>query len=379
MHLPSQGPNHPRTTFTLVTLSFALACAMSGCGGYCPLRWPRRDLWAPQAVEAYSIATPGDLSVSSRTVEQRGVTVSAALLTRQQAVDSFGLDVLRHNIQPIFVTIENGSGDAYRFDKASVGGGTIPAERVARLARVHPTRMIARYLRWVVFILPGVVFDTVIEPATTFEFPGIEEAARRPPVPDARRITMEFVAHELVDGTIPPGSSRMGMLFLRPMRLGSVIPVTLVNVGTKQPVTFELPTPPPVYTQAHEYVFPYEETWAAALKVAQAIKSWQVRSADPSSGSITARAGLKALWWSNATQMTLSVRQVADHRTQVALESTLRGSTSAAYGTHSRTIETFFEALDRMLPSPQAKRGVQSDGAWSSSRERAGDGAGWTK
>ena len=330
----------------LVSLGLALALSSLSCGGYRPIRWPRSDLWTPSPVEAFTIQLPdADLMRDAGRVQKDNVSVAVALLDPQRTKETFHADLVRHGVQPLMVVIHNGSDQPYVFHKADVGSRAIPAGKAARRAYVHPTVIAARFVKWLFFLIPGLVFESIVEPASTLDFPGIEEAARRPSVPPHRAIRDEFARHEIADTEIGPGRDHTGVMFVRPPKLGSVIPVTLVNARTQQPLVFEMPTPPPVYTALHEYGYPYEEVWDGAVDVARHIVSWKVLSNDKAAGVIAVRKG----WFFSPrkTRMTIAVQKLGDEHTQVTVQSPLRRTTSVGYGEHSRTIDRFFDELDK--------------------------------
>lgn len=337
-------------------LAFSLALCLStlGCGGYFPLRWPRRDLWSPGERATHPIELPSrELADYPGRVRKEGVSVVAALIGPSRATDVFGVDLLRNGVQPLLVIIRNDSPHPYLFRKANVDPKYLSAARVARLAEVHPTVAVARYLKWLFFIIPGFVFDTVVEPATTLEFPGMREAAQRPPRAHDPRITADFVNNEIPDAEIRPQSSLAGVMFVRPLKLGGVLPVTLVNIDTRQPVIVEIPTPPPVYVEQHEYSHPYETVWDAVVKTAAHIPSWRLTSTDQPRGTIAVHHGLTFLAWTSSSTMTISLQKLTDQKTQVALQSTLPQADSRGYGKHSRTVDRFFGELSSLFPQPQ--------------------------
>jgi len=272
------------------------------------------------------------------------VAVALALIDPQRTKETFRADLVRRGVQPLMVVIHNGSDQPYVFHKANVGSRAIPAGKAAQRAYVHPTVTAARFVKWLIFLIPGLVFESIVEPASTLDFPGIEEAARRPSVPNHRALRDEFARHEIADAEIWPGRDHAGVMFIRPPKLGSVIPVTLVNARTQQPLVFEMPTPPPVYTALHAYGYPYEEVWDGAVHVATRIVSWKVLSNDKAAGVIAVRKGWFFSPWK--TRMTIAVQRLGGERAQVTVQSPLRRTTSVGYGEHSRTIDRFFDELD---------------------------------
>ncbi|MBI3020674.1 MAG: hypothetical protein HYY59_01575 [Candidatus Omnitrophica bacterium] len=342
-----------------VALGLVLAHVSLGCGGYRPVRWPRSDLWAPSRSVRPPIQLPGSGAASAQgRIQQDHVDVAVEFLDERQTKEAFHADFVRSGIQPVRLLIQNGSDQPYRFRKADVDPRSIPAASVARRVYVHPAETVARLVKWVAFFIPGLVFESIVEPATSLDFPGIEEAARRPPTPDNRSIKADFLKHEIADAEIGPNGSLAGVLFIRPPRLGSVLTVKLFTARTQQPAVFEVPTPPPVYVQARPYPHPYEKVWDAVLATSNDIRSWRLVERDKPRGRITVRKGVKLLMWTNAVQMTVAVEQLNERRTQVRLELPLPRSTTAAYGTRRPSIEKFFQGLDHLLPAAPVEVGA---------------------
>ena len=334
-----------------IALSLTVVLSTSGCGGYVPLRWPRRDLWASNASPRRPIKLPTNDAVAyPGRVEQEQVAVAVELLDSRRTKEVFGVDFVRNGIQPLMVVIRNDSAHTYLFRKTNVDQRYIPAERAARMASPHPALQAARVIRWLVFLLPGVIFESIIEPATTLDFPGIEEAASRPPSSNRQRIKADFLQEEISDGPIRSNSSRAGVLFVRPLQLGSVIRLPLVDAQTQQSLLFELPTPPPLYLEHHDYPYPSERVWEAVTNTIASIRSWHVVSSDHDSGVIVVKRGFTFLKWTTAMQMTVAIQTRHDRTTQVELRSPLRRTDSAGYGVHSLSIDQFFDRLEVALP-----------------------------
>ena len=334
-----------------VALGLVLALSSLGCGDYWPVRWPRSDLWTHhRSVRPPIQLSQGGAAIALGRIQKDDVEVVVELMDAFQTKEAFHADFVGSGIQPMHVLIHNGSDHPYRFRKAEVDARYLPAASVARRVYIHPGEIVADLVKWVAWFIPGFVFESVVEPATTLDFPGIEEAARRPPTPDNQSIKADFMKHEIADAEIGPNGSLEGVMFIRPPKLGGVLRVKLLNARTQQPLVFELPTPPPVYTQGRLYSHPYEKVWDAVLTAISGVRGWRVLASDKPKGLISVRKGVKLLGWTRAVQMTVAVEKIDDRLTQVKLEMPLPRSTTATYGTYSPSIEKFFQALDRLLP-----------------------------
>lgn len=353
-----QGARYPSTlSLQPVALSVILALTSINCRGYWPLRWPRKDLWVPATSSLSPIQLPvSELAASPSRIEQDHVSVAAVLIEPRRTKQIFGTDLVRKGVQPLLLRIHNGNDRAYLFDKAHVNPPAIPAAQAARRTDLHPTITLARYLKWLVFVVPGIIVESIVEPASTFNFPGIEEAAQRPPRSNAQRLTADFLKHEIADEEIGPNGSLEGVLFIHPPRLGSAVRVTLINAHTRQPLVLDIPTPPPVYVERHAYPHPSEKVWNAAVSAATHIKSWRVLSTDKTRGMMLVKKGWTGSSWVAPVQITMTVEQTNERWTQVTLQSPLRRATSVGYGEHSATIDKFFAGLDGLFPRPSPRR-----------------------
>ena len=369
-----------------IALSLMLPLSGIGCASYCPMRWPRRDLWASRPSGTPAIVWPSDdiANSSNHTQQKEGVAVVADLIDSNRTKEVFNADLLRHRVQPLMVIIQNASHDAYVFRKTSVDKQYIPAAHVAKMASVSPMTQAVLYAKWFIFIIPGLLFDAIIEPASTLEFPGISEAAQRPPRLDHQRIRGDFMDHEIGDGEIGPNSSRGGIMFIHPPTPGSRISIslTLINARTQRPLAFEIPIPPATYGEAHSYSQSHDQVWDAVMRTAVNVPSWRVTATDKNSGTIAVRKELRFLIWSTAANITITIQKITEQQTQVTLQSTLQQSDSAGDGARSRTIGSFFEKLHQRLPEPREepqptppRSPAQPDASQTSTSERGVDAA----
>lgn len=333
-----------------LTLTLVLALSSVGCAGYRPVRWPRSDLWSPSPSEPSTIRLPSTEAADyAGRIQKENVSVAVELIDPQRATQMFHADLVRHGVQPLMVAIHNSSDQTYVFRKANVAAHRIPARKAAQWACVHPVATVAQSVRWLAFLVPGLIVESIVEPASTLDFTGIEEAARRPPATHNQAITADFVAHEIADAEIFPDHDHAGILFIRPPKLGGILPVTLINASTSQSLRFEIPTPPPVYAESHDYAHPYDTVWNAAVKSAERIASWRVVSTEKAGGVIAVRKGLPP--FTRTRPMTITVKPLNDRSTRVTIQTALRRATSTGLGERSLVIPKFFEGLAHRLPA----------------------------
>lgn len=341
----------------ICAVSVFLAAATIGCAGYCPVRWPKRELWASSVAAVPPIRLPTIHSFdSAEMMRKEGVAVAARLLDPSQTREVFHAHLVRNGVQPLVLSISNDSEQPYHFRKRDIDPRYIPAARAARWAMVHPAITATRLVSWIVMIAPGLLFECLIEPLTTLDFPGVEEASQRPPAPNNRAIREDFIRQEIADGDIGPREQRTGALFLRPPKLGRVIPVTLINARTQQPLIFEVPTPAPLYMNERVYPYPSARVWEAVEKTVKGIASWRVTSSDQAAGRITVKTGTGFWRWSTRTQITLTVEAMDAQHARLRLESTLRGDDTRALGRPTPTIDRLISELEALLPRAPSTR-----------------------
>ena len=97
----------------IVVWWFALA-VLTACTSYAPVR----------------LDTPAEL-IASQTQEKNGVTVSAALLSDEQAYRHFGVPLADHDIQALWIKVENDSPNELWFIRNVVDKDFYPADEVA--------------------------------------------------------------------------------------------------------------------------------------------------------------------------------------------------------------------------------------------------------
>ena len=339
-----------------------LILATAGCGGYWPVLWPKRTMWVANPIERSPIQLPtADAAVYPNQLHKDGVVLVVDFMTPTRTKDTFHADLLLHGIQPLFLIVENRSKYTYAIAKSTIDPHYIPAARAARQAFVHPVTTTLRTIKWLTFLLPGIVMESVVEPTSTLDFPKFEEAAQRPPKPDNASLKAAFEAVEMVDGPIGPQRVRSGVVFVRPLTLGSVIPVTLINTGTQQPLVFDILTPPPLFVDEREYPYPSVLVWDTAVKTVRAMTGWRVASVDQPEGMITLQQGVRVFGWKTTRRTTITVHAIDEHRTSVKCQSSLRRSDSAGAGERSRNVDRFLQELDQVFPlAPPAVTGASS-------------------
>ncbi len=336
-----------------VALSLALLSFNVGCSSYRPIRWPRRELWAASVESAPPITIPSSkLSAYPNHLEQDHVAVAVEFIDPLRAKDLLHVDPAKHGVQPLMIVIQNGSGQSYRFDKTDVGARVVPAARVASWAGPHPVVTVLRYLKWAAFFIPGFIFDTVVEPATTFEFPGIQDASQRPARFNRQQMSADLVEHEIADTAIAPDAAHAGFLFIRTPAPDGRLSITLTNARTRQPSIFDVPIPPPMHVERYDYPHPYPMVWDAALRATARVPGWRITSTDEAHGLILVSASRGILWRTMGAPIRITLQRVTNVRTRAVIESRLQRPDHTGRGEHFRTIGGFLNRLAALLPKP---------------------------
>lgn len=361
MAMPARDDGSALTPIRAWAGCAVLAVLAGGCGGYWPLRKPSGHQWTSDPASAFSIQFSGRAAAESSPSDTRSlVTVAIEFLDHQQTREAFHADLLAHHIQPLNIRIDNGSPQAYQFRKADVGVPLVSAEEASDCVSRHPAVAVARWVKWAVFFLPGLFFDTVLEPTSTLEFPGIREASQWP-AENRQAIREEFLRREIPDGAVSSKAVLEGVLFIRPLPRGQLVPVSLEDLGTHEPLRFEVPTPAPTYRLMRSYVQPEEVVWNVAVRSAKAIATWRVVSVDPTHRLIAARKTSGWWFWGRSTPLTVMLSGGPGAPTRVMVESAMALAAADGDARHSRTIDAFFNQLDRRLPSPPPSPDAPSD------------------
>ena len=184
------------------------------------------------AIAASALMMAGSVFADGSVREREaGVTVGIQVIDAEQTADIFDINLVAKGVQPLLITIKNGSGQTYQFRKADVAR-YIPAAEAAKQAYDNPLVVGGRLLRQVAAIVPKLLFTQ------TRSHGGVSP----PPVLN-RNIQQDFVREEIADGEIAPNGSLEGFLYLRPLEPGTPIRVTLVNAKTQEPLVIEQPAP----------------------------------------------------------------------------------------------------------------------------------------
>lgn len=347
-----------RQTIRLVSCSLALALCSAGCRSlqnflWMPVRWPNPALWTP-APNDYQGIHPPQLAIGDATdhVEQDGVAVAANALAAESSQENFGIDLARHHIQPMALAIENRSSHAYAFRKRDLSVDVAPAAQIARYAIPDdPIRTTARYVKWAVFFVPGLVFSTIIEPLTTFDFPGVQEAASRPPRSAKTRIMADFLQAEIPDGTIEPGQAVSGIVFIRGAVPDGLIRVRLSRADIQEPLVLAYSVPGLIEVQRHEYTGSFDTVWRAVQTVAARPVGWRVAAEDPQGGTMTIRTG-HAFRWKQPTLVRVDVQRIDLANSAVETRGLLPDGRVVSAGS-LRSLDRFWQELDERLPARQ--------------------------
>jgi hypothetical protein len=179
-----------RTTSLLGIVLVVQALVLPGCVRYRPQPVEEAAFWDRVQVR-----------------ERAGVRVSAAALGPSESRDTFGVDLARHGIQPVWLQIENGSDRRYVFLQQSVDPKYFAPREAAYRSHFSTTK------RFLTFGLLGVV----LWPALLLAPVQAASAAHA-----NGRMDELFVERELGNAVIHPGARESGFVFTR------------IDGGTKQ-------------------------------------------------------------------------------------------------------------------------------------------------
>ena len=169
--------------------------------------------------------SPHSATVPGR-VQHEGVSVDVQVMDAEETKDVFDVDLIRQGVQPLVITIRNGSQATYRFRKADVDAHYIPAAVAATKAYENPV------------VVGGEIVEQTVRSLHQFIFPPPKHMPGRPIL--NRNVQQSFVKEEIPDADIAPKGSLSGFLFLRAQAAGVPLRVTLINLQTQQPLVFDI-------------------------------------------------------------------------------------------------------------------------------------------
>ncbi|MBI2885187.1 MAG: hypothetical protein HYY15_03330 [Candidatus Omnitrophica bacterium] len=329
----------------------ALLLAAGGCRwSYSPVRRPSSTLWVAAPNPSQRIQLPSRAVTEYPLVVREGpITVGVDIVDAVRSREYFGADLLRRGIQPLLLVVANDGDRPYALPPAFVSARIVPAQRASAYASQTVAGRVGRHIQWLAFFVPGLVFSSVIEPLTTLDFPGIQDASARPVRSANREIRQDFVSHELAPGPIEPGAARSGVVYVRRLPSGSILTLSLNDPQGGEPLQVRVPLPlEPVDAQWHVYAASKDDAWKAVAATAAKIGSWRVLATDPDAGTIRVQKGVRWLGIGNRMQITLMVQPQEGGRVQVGAQTELPGGQAASVGA-SRSLQRFFTELDLKL------------------------------
>ncbi|GEM_PF-5027448 len=325
------------------------AATLAGCNGYMPVRWPTSDLWTPQVMSEPAVQLPTlNLDAYPIHLERQQVTVAVEPLNESSTMTVCGLDLHAHHIQPLLFFVENHSDQAYQISTHHFSVPVIPASRVARYGQAHIITTTANYLRWLLWLGPGMVFSAIIEPLTALDFPGVHELAARPGWPHNRQVAETFVSHELRDTVLQPGQSMQGLWFVKTVPPGTTLTLTVPSTTAGDSLTFTFTMPldaGAIPTQTYAEAYP--KVWNTVMHVVQHTPGWRVLEHDQAQGRLLIRKGVWPLRQTMAT-LQVDVRKTTETSTEVAVARVGATQTLTAPGS-IRSVGVFFQHLDAQL------------------------------
>ena len=217
----------------LIVLSLAGCLISAGCATYNP----GLDLLTSNTLKDFpSQKVQEAIQHDPHRIEQERVSVVADFLDAGRTRGVFDANLLAHGIQPVVLVISNGSDQAYRFSKAHVDAPVIPAAEAAKQAFRN---QVAYTVGYGISSIPRVIlwaWDCVI-------MRGGAARAAHILVPYRwvnREITHDVVESEIAEATVAPHAFLTGVVFIRRVKPGRLVRLTLLNEQTQEPLVFEL-------------------------------------------------------------------------------------------------------------------------------------------
>ena len=160
-------------------------------------------------------------------ITQKDVSAVAEFLNYAQATSTFDCELIKKQVTPVFIVIENKSNTAYGFRKTDVDSSYLSAEEVAKkCARSTMGRLISYGFFalvpfvWIIF-LPMLIAEMINCPTIN------------------SRMKNDYITNEIADTTIGPGRSISGIMFVAPLRSGEMFTVPLTNRETGEKLLFQ--------------------------------------------------------------------------------------------------------------------------------------------
>ncbi len=160
-------------------------------------------------------------------VTQNDVSVAIKIMSCSEGLAVFDCEMCKRKINPVFIIIENKSGNTYSFRKGDIDSSYLPSEEVFKkcarstMGRLAPYGLLALCpFTWIVFI-PMFISEVINCPSIN------------------SRMRSDYTSSEIADSTIGPGRSISGVMFVAPFKSGELFTVPLVNKETGERVLFQ--------------------------------------------------------------------------------------------------------------------------------------------
>ncbi len=179
-----------------------------------------------------------DAAAHPDSIEQDGVTVAVRALAAEEAKEGLVCFLPSYGIQPVMVSVHNGSSRTYRFQKRSISPEPFPALEVYRKVRSHPNMTASAYaphpwgtseeeIGWnlmfllaMPLLLPMLVLGDLSEVSWNSAFKN------------------DLLKKEFKDGPIRPGQTRSGLIFLSREKMSESLRIELEGNPDSEPLVF---------------------------------------------------------------------------------------------------------------------------------------------
>ncbi|MDD4202439.1 MAG: hypothetical protein PHQ52_03135 [Candidatus Omnitrophica bacterium] len=183
----------------VISVMLCFCLLLSGCASYNASRLPSKD---PFSFANYQ--------------QKDGLIMAAQFLSASDSKKVFGVSNLYKKFQPVYITIENKTGETYDFKKSMLNKRTTSAEEVAEICKFNTAGRATTYGVAGLFLWP-LLIPAVVD--------GVGSSNANSKMQD------DFAFKEIRDDRIQPNGMLSGVVFLEKMKDGETLDIRLQNVG----------------------------------------------------------------------------------------------------------------------------------------------------
>jgi hypothetical protein len=161
--------------------------------------------------------------------EQNGVTVACKVFDAAETKQIFSGNTLEKGYQPLYLIIDNRSGNTYQFDKrSSLSKRCTPAMEVAQVCGFNTAGRATAYGVAGLFVWP-LLIPAVVD--------GVGSSNAN------QQMQADYAYKEIKGGRIIPNELRDGVAFVDKVKPGEILIVRLTNMESNEIALFEMELP----------------------------------------------------------------------------------------------------------------------------------------